>query len=260
MNKSFHALVVLPLLLVILFLSTGCEREKNKKLTIAVSANMQYAMEELVEAFTQASGTPCELIVGSSGKLTAQIMEGAPFDLFLSADMKYPEEIDSGGKALGKPLIYAYGHLVLWSIDEGTELTAEGLLSEEVTHIAIANPETAPYGVAAVELLQGMGIWERVRGKLVFGESIAQTNQFILSGSAQAGITARSVVSSPAALDKGHWTEADHSLYKPIEQGVVAIKREGSDEEGSQAFISFLRSPVAHEILVRFGYGVKSSE
>ena len=260
MKGKFVLFASITVLVGMSFLQIGCDGAKQQKLTIAVSANMQYAMEELVESFTRSTGTPCELIVGSSGKLTAQIMEGAPFDLFLSADMKYPEEIFAGGKALGEPQVYAYGYLVIWSLDEGTELNAEGLLSEEVTHIAIANPQTAPYGVAAVELLQGMGVWEQVRGKLVFGESIAQTNQFILSGSAQAGITARSVVSSPAARDKGHWSEADRSLYKPIEQGVIAIKREGLRAEEAMAFIEFLRSPSAREILARFGYGIEQSE
>lgn len=260
MRISFDLQLVLPVLLCLLLLSSGCRREKSHKLTIAVSANMQYAMEELVEAFTQSSGTPCELIVGSSGKLTAQIMEGAPFHLFLSADMKYPGEIYAGGKAEDRPQVYAYGYLVLWSLDEAVELTAQGLMKEDVTHIAIANPETAPYGVAAVQLLRGMGIWEQVKSKLVYGESIAQTNQFILSGSAQAGITARSVVSSPAARDRGHWSEADRKLYEPIEQGVVDVKTEGSGADEARAFIEFLRSPAARDILVSFGYGVKEIE
>jgi molybdate transport system substrate-binding protein len=260
MRKSYNLLRLLPVIWGLLFLATACDPGKNGKLTIAVSANMQYAMEELVEAFQHSTGTPCEMIVGSSGKLTAQIMEGAPFDLFLSADMKYPKEIYSRDLAYGEPQVYALGYLVLWSLDEDTDLTSEGLLSENVRHVALANPETAPYGVAAVDLLRGMGILDEIRRKLVYGESIAQTNQFILSGSAQVGITARSVVSAPAARDKGHWAEADPGLYRPIQQGIVVMKGEGSRLESALAFAEFLRSPSAREILIRFGYGVENIE
>ena len=237
----------------------GCDRVSQDKLTIAASANMQYAMEELIEGFALESGIPCELIVGSSGKLTAQIVEGAPFDLFFSADMKYPREIYNQGLASGPPSIYAYGHLVLWSLDKELELTKEGLLSGEVSHIAIPNPQTAPYGRAAVELLRGMGVYENIESKLVFGESVAQTNQFILSGTAELGVTARSVVSSPEADGKGQWIEADPSLYEPISQGLVHLK--GSDPEKkkwAQAFEDFLRSQIAIDILHKFGYGLEN--
>lgn len=225
-------------------------------LTIAVSANMQHAMEELAQTFTDSTGFPCELVVASSGKLTAQIIEGAPFDLFLSADMKYPEKIFSRGMAYGKPEVYAHGYLVFWSLDKEQDLSESGLLSDRVNHIAIANPETAPYGAAALNLLKAMGIFEQVQGKLVYGESIAQTNQFILSGTAEAGITARSVVLSPAAANRGRWTEADSSLYKPIAQGLVVLKNDKQSLDRALAFSAFLRSPSAKEILHKFGYGI----
>ncbi len=251
----------MPILNVMFFYQTGCEDVSRDSLTIAASANMQYAMEDLIARFTEESGISCELIVGSSGKLTAQIVEGAPFDMFFSADMKYPQEIHKKGLSSRPPRIYAYGYLVFWSLDEGLELTSEGMISEEVRHIAMANPETAPYGRAAEDLLKGMGIYESVKSKLVFGESVAQTNQFILSGTAELGLTARSVVSAPEAEGKGQWKEADQALYEPIAQGLVHLKNTDPEKEKwSLAFDDFLRSQTAIDILHKFGYGLENKE
>ena len=259
-SKSPQKLLFIPILVGILLSVSTCGKKRSDSLTIAVSANMQYAMEELTEAFTDSTGLSCELIIASSGKLTAQIIEGAPFDLFLSADMKFPEKIFEKGLAYQAPEVYAYGHLVFWSLDDEQDLTVSGLLSDEVSHIAIANPETAPYGTAAIELLQNMGIYDRVKHKLVYGESIAQTNQFMLSGSAEIGITARSVVSSPAAQDQGRWIEADRSLYQPIAQGLVILKNDPDRLERALAFSAFLRSPATNKILHKFGYGLEKKE
>ena len=255
-SKSPEKLFFATILVGILFSLSSCQKMRSDKLTIAVSANMQYAMEELTQEFTDSTGVPCELVIASSGKLTAQIIEGAPFDLFLSADMKYPETIFSKGLAFGEPEVYAYGHLVFWSLAAEQDFTESGLLSGEVRHIAVANPTTAPYGAAAFELLKAMGIFHQVQQKLVYGESIAQTNQFILSGTAEVGITARSVVSSPAAQGRGYWTEADSSLYQPIAQGLVILKNDPERLDRALAFNAFLRSPAANKILHKFGYGI----
>lgn len=251
----------MPVLIGMFFYQWGCQDVSEDTLTIAASANMQYAMEELIERFTEESGISCELIVGSSGKLTAQIVEGAPFDLFFSADMKYPQEIYNKGLASGPPRIYAYGYLVFWSLDISRELNRQGLLDEEVRHIAMANPETAPYGRAAEDLLKGMGVYEQIQFKLVFGESIAQTNQFILSGTAEVGLTALSVVSAPGAKGKGQWKEADQALYEPIAQGLVRLKKSNPEKEKwARSFDDFLGSQRAIDILHKFGYGLDKSE
>lgn len=260
-RKRVFEFLNMPILIGMFFYQSGCQDVSQDVLTIAASANMQYAMEELIDRFHEETGIPCELIVGSSGKLTAQIVEGAPFDLFFSADMKYPQEIFKAGMASGPPRVYAYGYLVFWSLDEKLELTREGLLRQEVRHIAMANPETAPYGRAALELLKGMEIYEKIESKLVFGESVAQTNQFILSGTAELGLTARSVVSAPEAKEKGKWAEADQTLYEPIAQGLVHVK--GTDPEKEKwalAFEDFMRSQTAIDILHKFGYGLETGK
>ena len=248
----------MPILIGMFFSQLGCKSPQGEKLIVAASANTQYAMEELIDLFEAETGTSCELIVGSSGKLTAQILEGAPFDLFFSADMKYPEEIYRRGKGVSRPEVYAYGYLVFWSLDDQVELDEKGLINKDVRHIAMANPETAPYGRAALELLNALNVYDTIKGKLVFGESIAQTNQFILSGSAEIGLTALSVVSSPVAKGKGNWKKADPSLYQPIAQGFVHLATNNSEKEKwSREFTSFLRTEAAMNILHKFGYGME---
>jgi molybdate transport system substrate-binding protein len=238
---------------VILLVSCGT-RERNQGLTIAVAANMQFAMEEIAMGFTEETGVPCDLIIGSSGKLTAQIVEGAPFDVLVSADMKYPESLRDQGLAATDPEVYAYGSLVLWTLNDSLDLSLAALQREEVRHIALANPKTAPYGVAAVDVLRHYGMYEALKDRLVYGESIAQTNQFIISGAAQAGFTALSVVLSPQMKGKGQWISPDPASYEPIAQGMVVIRGEGDSNKGGMAFRDFVFSDRAKEILAKFGY------
>ena len=226
------------------------------ELYIATAANMQYAMEALAQSFSQSTGIACELIIGSSGKLTAQIVEGAPFDVFVSADMRYPEEVFRSGRGVDSPQVYAYGKLVLWSREESILPSLEILESDQIQHIAMANPQNAPYGIAAASMLAHFGMDSSLQDKLVFGESIAQTNQFISTQAAQVGFTAKSVVLSPNIRGKGRWIELPEESYPPIEQGAIVLKRTGSDPESAQAFYDFLFSKKAHEILQDFGYAV----
>ena len=184
--------------LLILF---GCGSPSKQELIIAVASNTQFAMEEIASDFRDRTEINCELVVSSSGKLTAQIKEGAPFDLLVSADMKYPEELYLSGIS-NKPTIYAYGKLVIWSVSDDLQPSLQELTTGSVRHIAVANPDIAPYGATAVELLEKHGIYHEVKDKLVFGESISQTNQFILSGAAEIGFTAKSVVVSGPARGK----------------------------------------------------------
>jgi molybdate transport system substrate-binding protein len=245
----------LVIYLIILFVS--CQLDNTSKLTIATAANVQFAMAELTAEFTNETGIEAEIIRGSSGKLLAQIMEGAPYDVFVSADTKYPNTLFEAGKTEEKPAIYGYGKLVLWSNKNGIEPSIKILSTDSITHIAMANPKTAPYGVATEEILKHYGIYEQVKDKLVLGESIGQTNQFINSGAAEIGFTAKSVVLSPQLANNGKWIGLDSTTHTPIAQGVVVIKKEGKNTEQAQEFYRFLFSEKAKTVLKRFGYSTK---
>lgn len=233
---------------------TTCQRTPSEKIVIATAANMQVPMEALTKRFTEKYGVHCELIIGSSGKLTAQIVEGAPYDIFVAANMKYPEMVHAEGKALDNPKVYAHGKLVLWSMSLETPVSIHALTEPHIRHIALANPKTAPYGTAALEVLHQYGLFEKVEHKLVYGESIAQTNQFITSEAAQIGFTALSTVLSPQMKGKGNWVEIEEGQYAPISQGVVQLKRERTNGKEVQDVYDFLFSGGAKEILKDFGY------
>ena len=223
---------------------------------IATAANMQFAMEALVKEFSQKTSIPCELVISSSGKLTAQIIQGAPYDVFVAANLTYPQKVFDEGKAVGPPQVYAYGKLVLWAANEGVPLELDSLMSPRIQHIAIANPKTAPYGEAAMALLEHYDLVEKVKAKLVYGESVAQINQFVSSGMAQIGFTAKAVVLSPNMSGEGSWIELKETTYSPIEQGVIQVKRKGMKELQAGVFVQFLFSDEAQEILASFGYRV----
>lgn len=228
----------------------------SQGLRVAVAANAQFVTQALKEVFTRETDIPVTLIVSSSGKLTAQIRQGAPYDVFLSADMKYPENLYKGGFTTGKPEIYAYGKLVLWTLDDTKPLKdIKSVTDASLKAIAVANPQTAPYGVAAIEALKKTGIYDAVKSKIVFGESIAQVNQYLLSKSADMAFTAKSVVLSPAMKDKGKWVEINKNLYNPIAQGVVILKR--AHINAARKFYHFLFSKRAESIFKNYGYLVK---
>ncbi|QDH80296.1 molybdate ABC transporter substrate-binding protein [Echinicola soli] len=237
---------------------TGCQDKANPKVTIATAANMQFAMEALIEAFEAKSGVECQMVVGSSGKLTAQIKEGAPFDIFVAANIKYPKAVYEAGLAHSAPKGYALGALVLWTLDENLIPSLDMLSDPAIKHIAVANPKTAPYGLAAMETLKTNDLYEALKDKLIFGESISQTNQYILSKAANIGFTSLSVVKSPGMIEKGKWTLLDENHYAPIEQGVVLIDRKESEKPGSILFYEYLFTEEARQILKEFGYQMPS--
>lgn len=252
-----HRRLLLQFLFFAIVLLSSCSSENNQKqaLRIATAANMQFAMTELTTQFSEETGIPCDMVVSSSGKLTAQILQGAPFDLFVAANMIYPEEIYSKGFAKASPKVYALGKLVLWSTLEGLEPSVALLATQRINHIAVPNPETAPYGIAALEFLKKNQLEESLKEKLVFGESVASTNQFINSKAVELGFTAKAVVLSPAHKGKGQWTEIENSEYSPIQQGLIQIKREQAHPKSSD-FLDFLFTDTAKEILRKYGYEV----
>jgi molybdate transport system substrate-binding protein len=233
----------------------GCADASREELLVATAANMQFVMQPLAKSFTEETGIKCETIISSSGKLTAQIKEGAPYDVFVSADMKYPNELHESGMTISKPAIYARGKIVLWSADENTFPSIDYLKNTPPDHIALANPKTAPYGMAAIEVLKKNGLFENLKDKLVYGESIAQVNQFVLSGAAEVGFTAKSVVMSPVVKEKGNWMDLNDEEYTPIEQGIVILKNSEKTNE-AQRFLDFIFSEKGKMILKEYGYEV----
>ncbi|WP_224484043.1 molybdate ABC transporter substrate-binding protein [Robertkochia aurantiaca] len=237
----------------LLLLAAGCNNTSNKSdLKVATAANMQFAMKEIIDEFEKKHDVSCAMIVGSSGKLTAQISEGAPFDIFVSADLKYPQEIERKGLSASPPVVYALGKLALVSSRQDTKPSLQALSSKQVKRVAIANPENAPYGKAAVESLKHAGLYEAIEDKLVYGESVAQVNHFMLSGAADMGFTARSVINGKPFAGQ-QWIEVPQEHYTPIEQAMIAIER-NPEHPFTSEFIKFMRSEAAVIILKKYGY------
>src|SRR4030095_1905953 len=221
------------------------------------AANVQFVMDELKNDFEKSNGTGVNVILNSSGKLTAQIREGAPYDIFVSADMKYPQELYKSGFAPDSPKVYANGVLVLWTTrtDIKPSPDLKILTSVAIKKIAIANPQTAPYGAAAEEVMRYYNVYDQVKEKLVYGESITQTNQYILSQSADIGFTAKSIVLSDEMKGKGIWIDLDSKSYKPIQQAAVILKHGNeTNKEAVRQFYNYLYSERAKNILKKYGY------
>jgi molybdate transport system substrate-binding protein len=230
---------------------------ETPRIRVAAAADLKFALDELGVQFEKQAARKIDVVYGSSGNFFAQIQNCAPFDLFLSADIEYPRKLEAAGLAeAGTFYEYAAGRIVIWMpSDAKADLAALGwkaLLEPGVERIAIANPEHAPYGRAAVAALRNAGIYEQVRRRLVYGENIAQAAQFVASGSAQAGILALSLAVSPAMRDGKRW-ECPPDMHPPIEQGAVILKS-ASDKEGARAFLDFLKSEAGRKILESHGF------
>lgn len=242
--------------LIAVLLILSCQKNTEKTLRIATAANMQFVMTDLLEAFTSETGIVAEMIVSSSGKLTAQIKEGAPYDVFVSADMKYPKALYEVQLTTKAPEIYAYGKLVLWSNDADIKPSLSMLSTDAVEHIAMANPKIAPYGKAAMEVLEYYNLVDSVKAKLVYGESIAQCNQFILTQAAEIGFTTQSTLFSPQLRNNKNWIYIDKKSYQPIEQGIVILKQRRDFLDQANVFYNFLLSEKAQQILKQYGYEI----
>jgi molybdate transport system substrate-binding protein len=246
------------LLFVMLFCMGAAGTVAQQKITVAVAANMQYTIEAIKAEYNKADATEISISVGASGNLAQQILHGAPFDIFISADTSFPQRIADASLAASPPQVYARGVLVLWTTKQNiTPKQDLALLNDPaITHIAIANPATAPYGSAAEYMLKKYNLYNTVAGKLVTGESITQTSQFIATGAADIGFTAKSIVISDAMKGKGTWVELNRSDYPPIEQAAVLIK-EAAPNPAAAKFYAFLFSARAKAIYQRFGYIVQ---
>lgn len=246
-------------LAVLVTLSGGGKMAAQATLTVAAAANLQPAVSEIAARFEKQSGTHVALVFGSSGNLTTQIEHGAPYDVFLSADMSYPERLARGGLGVRESLHrYAVGKLVLWvKKDSNIDLERLGersLLESGVRKIAIANPAHAPYGVAAVAFLKNAKLHDQVEGKLVMGEDVAQAAQFVISGNAQVGIIPLSLALAPKMVEAGkHYVLTRNA--PAVEQGAIVLSK-AADKSAAGKFLDFMKSPDVIAILKRYGYDV----
>lgn len=225
-------------------------------LGIAVAANLQSTFPALQAAFEKQSGHRLQPSVNASGRLVSQITLGAPFDVFMSADMGYPEALRRAGASASAPVVYANGVLVLWSAFP-LDLThwQRTLAGQQVRRIAVPNPATAPYGREAMRIIAANALQDILRPKLVFAESVSQANQYIHSKAVDAGFTAKSVVTSTPMRGVGTWIELPAASHAPIAQGVV-ITRYGASHhpQAARQFVEFLLSAPAREIFASNGY------
>jgi molybdate transport system substrate-binding protein len=226
---------------------------------VAAAADLKFAMAELASQFEKQSGAKLDITYGSSGNFLTQIENGAPFDLFFSADSEYPKKLEAAGLAEpGTLREYAVGHIVIWTPnDSGINAAKDGwkcLLDQRVRKIAIANTEHAPYGRAAVAAMKKAGVYEQVKDKLVYGENISQAAEFVQSGNAQAGIVALSLAVSPAMKNGNRW-EIPANTHPPIKQAVVLLEA-SNNKDAARGFLEFVSGPQGRQILERFGFTV----
>lgn len=226
----------------------------SETLTVAVAANVKFVFDELKVEFKKSSGVEVNGVFASSGKINAQIKSGAPYDVFMSADMAFPQALFKEGLALSPPSVYARGVLVLWTLmpldlKQGLNV----LNNPKIKKIAMANPKLAPYGAEAMRALEYYKLRSAVEAKLIYGESIAQVNQYIDIQAAEIGFTAKSVVLAPQMQGRGSWIEVPSESYQAIEQGIVLLKH-GNNNDAAKQFMVFMSSTRARNILKNFGY------
>ena len=259
MNFRFASLfVVVPVLVSTSVMAV--DNNRASEITVAAAADLSVALKEVAANFEKQTGTHVKLSFGSSGGLTQQIENGAPFDVFLSADMDYPRELISRGDADGASLCrYAVGKLVLWApADSPLDVQHMGLnvlIDASVKKIAIANPQHAPYGRAAVAALKHVGLYDQVAGRLVLGENVSQAAQFVESGNAQVGFVALAHVIAPAMKGKGKYWEIPEGAYPALDQGAVILAHSQHKREAAR-FLQYIKSKDVAGVLQRYGFTV----
>jgi len=243
--------------LVLLIVVAASDGARAQQITIAAAADLKYALTEIADRFQTAHGIKVLVTFGASGNFFSQIQNGAPFDLFFSADEDYPNKLSGLGFVdAASRRTYAIGHLVLWvpanSRLDPQKLQMQALTQEAVKRIAIANPQHAPYGRAAMAALEHYRLKERVASKLVFGESVSQAAQFVQSGNAQAGLIALSLAKSPSMESAGKYWERPSDSYPELKQ-VAAIISSSKQKEAAQKFLDFVLSPAGDAVLTQYG-------
>ncbi len=229
-----------------------------EEITVAAAADLQFALKDISNRFEQQTGNKVNLIFGSSGNFFSQIQNGAPFDVFFSADLDYPKKLEVAGHAEPNTLYqYATGKVVLWVRNDSKLDLSKGLavlLDPSVNKVSIANPAHAPYGRAAMAALDHEKLSEKLKDKFVLGENVSQAAQFIESGSAEAGIVALSLAVAPAMKEKGRYVEIPTSFYPPLQQGCVVLAS-SKKKPTALVFVEFLKKPEIIEFLKHSGFG-----
>ena len=231
---------------------------------VAAASNMQFALQEIAARYQKDRGHSLRLVFGSSGNLYRQISQGAPFQLFLSADEAYVQQLAAAGKTLDEGVLYGLGRIALMA-PKGASLTLGGelqgltaaLAEGQIKKFAIANPEHAPYGRAAEQALQHAGLWDALQGKLVLGENIAQAAQFATSGNAQGGIIAYSLALAPSLAARGEWALIPQDWHQPLRQRMVLLNKANAT---SEAFYRYLQEPAARAIMADYGFTLPAAE
>ena len=242
----------------LLCLSLFAVNGQAAQVKVAAASDLSFALKEIVASFQHATGNTVQLSLGSSGNFYAQILNGAPFEVFLSADVGYPEKLQAAGLAQkANVFIYAIGKIVVWLPNRSSvDLNKAGLraLADASIHtISIANPEHAPYGAAAVAAMQHDGIYDAVKAKLVFAENISQAAQFVQSGAADAGIIALSLALNDSMKSAGRYWEIPSDTYPPLKQAAVLTKHAGP---AARAFLEWLARPESQQVFKRYGFGL----
>lgn len=223
---------------------------------VAVAANFAGVAEAIAAAFTAETGHVAKLTTGSTGKLYAQITEGAPFEVLLSADAKVPKMLEADGSAVAQSrFTYAIGGLTLWSVDAGlvSDDPKVTLTADKVRFIAMANPDLAPYGVAAQEALTNLGLWDEVQPKIVLGQNIGQVFAMANAGAADTAFVARSALDAPGATAGGSRWDVPQDLFAPLLQDAVLLNA-GKDNPAAIAFLDFLKGDTSAAIITSYGY------
>jgi molybdate transport system substrate-binding protein len=240
--------------LFLLFASILCTAQE---ITVAAAADLNYALKEVAQKFESQTGKKVQITFGSSGNFFTGIQNGAPYDVFFSADIDYPRKLEAAGLTVPGTLYeYAVGRIVLWVPNESKLNLTQGLAvltDPSIRKIAIANPQHAPYGRAAVAALQSTKLYDRVSTKFVMGENISQTAQFVQSGNADIGIIALSLAKGPAMSNAGRCYVIPADTHPPIEQAAVVLKS-AKDQAAARQFLDFVKSHTGSEILARYGF------
>jgi len=234
----------------------------QEQLTVAAAADLQGVLKNVAARFEKQTGNKVEPSFGSSGTFFSQIQNGAPYDVFFSADMDYPKKLEAEELVEPDSLYqYATGKIVLWATSSSGIDVSKGLavvVDPAVTKLAIANPAHAPYGRAAETALRKAGLWEKVSSKLVLGENISQAAQFVQSGNADAGILALSLVLAPAMKDTGRYFEVPQDLYPPLAQAAVILKN-STHKQSARRFMEFIKTPEIKSLLRQYGFAVEEA-